>query len=344
MKILTLKNCILLTVISYVVYIIMWATMDSDHGALPANEEMQWWTVILDFSLCAIFTVITLLFNHGFFRIIQRRGESFALLALFTCLVFLFNNLLGWGITYGCNMIWGLDNLSLNKELLHLRHDSTLVSCIFCSAFFMLFYLRAKENRKEAEYKLAKTKEMTLQAQMHALKAQIDPHFMFNNFSILSGLIESDPIEADKFLDQLTKVYRYITQNLECDIVPISEEVRFLDSYIYLINMRHGKNVEIRIDPALRDENRMIPPATLQLLIENAIKHNSHSSSSPLVISVYIDNDRIIVSNPRKPLMSKIDSTGLGHKNIRNRYSLLGEKNMEINQSQSDYTVSIPAL
>lgn len=344
MKLFTWKNCIFLTIVAYLIYLVMWATMDSDHGELPNTSELGWWEFVADMSLCAFFTAITLLFNQLFFNIFQKRGESFKLFALFTCVIFIFNNLLGWAITYACNLIWGIDNLMLNRELLHLRHDTTLVSCIFCSAYFMLFYLRAQENKKRLETNLLEIREKTLQAQMHALKAQIDPHFMFNNFSILSGLIESDPDEADKFLTQLTKVYRYITLNLERDLIPVADEIVFLDSYLYLIRMRHGNNIIIEVDPALRDEKRMVPPATVQLLIENAIKHNRHSSDSPLNVWVYRDNASIVVSNPIQPLVSKIESTGMGHKNIENRYSLLGDKNMEINSTSSRYTVSLPLL
>lgn len=344
MKLFTWKNCIFLTVIAYIIYLVMWATMDSDHGAMPPTSEFEWWGFLLDFLLCAIFTILSLLFNQLFFQAFKHRGESFGLFALFTCAIFLFNNLLGWAITYGCNFIWGLDNLVLNRELMHLRHDSTLVSCIFCSAFFMLFYLRTKEKKKQLENNLAEVQAKTLQAQMHALKAQIDPHFMFNNFSILSGLIESNPEEADKFLTQLTHVYRYITQNLEQDTVPISDEIKFLHSYIYLLKMRHGDNIEVTIDPKLQSSTGMIPPATLQLLLENAIKHNRHSAKSPLSVSVKIEGDRIAVTNPIQPLLSKIESTGLGHRNIHNRYSLLGEKDMDVKRTSTDYIVTIPIL
>lgn len=118
--------------------------------------------------------------------------------------------------------------------------------------------------------------------QLEVLKSQIDPHFMFNNFSILSELIMEDRTLADKFLEHLSKVYRYVIQNLKRDIVSIQEEITFLYSYMYLIDIRYENAVRINVDnKLLKDNDGCIPPICLQLLVENAIKHNQFSASHP---------------------------------------------------------------
>lgn len=118
--------------------------------------------------------------------------------------------------------------------------------------------------------------------QLEVLKSQIDPHFMFNNFSILSELIMENPMAADKFLEHLSNVYRYVVQNLKRNTVSIQEEITFLRSYIYLIKMRYEDAVCIALDETLSRSEGLIPPVCLQLLVENAIKHNQLSAVQPL--------------------------------------------------------------
>ena len=189
-----------------------------------------------------------------------------------------------------------------------------------------------------------KEKEIALQSQLQFLKAQIDPHFMFNNFSILSKLIEENPALAECFLSNLSKVYRYIIQNLERTVISVCEEIRFLDSYLYLIKMRYGESVVVHIEDSLRKEKKSIPPACLQLLVENAIKHNGHSPDAPLSIDILRIENHIVVRNLLSPLLSSIESTGLGQKNIRERYALLSHQEVIIQKTDRDYSVSLPIL
>lgn len=164
------------------------------------------------------------------------------------------------------------------------------------------------------EITLLKEKEHAAQMQLEVLKSQIDPHFMFNNFSILSELIVEDTALAEKFLDNLSKVYRYVIQNLKRDTVSIEEEIAFLHSYIYLIKMRYEDAVCINIDETLKQIDGQIPPVCLQLLVENAIKHNRASARHPLSIRVFREENDIVVENDLRPIASDFESTGIGNK------------------------------
>lgn len=180
--------------------------------------------------------------------------------------------------------------------------------------------------------------------QFEVLKAQINPHFMFNNFSVLSELIIEDPILADKFLENLSNVYRYVIQNLKHDIVNIQDEIRLLYSYIYLIKIRYEDAIHIEMDETLEQTDGQIPPMSFQLLVENAIKHNQFSANRPLNIRISHDGDYIMVENGLQPLASEQVSTGIGHRNITERYFLLCKKTPIIEKHENTYIVKLPIL
>lgn len=153
-----------------------------------------------------------------------------------------------------------------SRSMLAYSISAAIVGFLYLSLYFAQSYSMAKNAM--------------LRSQMDLLKAQVDPHFMFNNFSILSGLIEEDADAAHRFLSRLSLVYRYVLQNMEQDMVTIAEEIKFLDSYVYLMKCRYGDSVMISIDDNLRHTEGYIPPVSLQLLVENAIKHNARSDAA----------------------------------------------------------------
>ena len=135
---------------------------------------------------------------------------------------------------------------------------------------------------------------------------------MFNNFSILSELIVENRTLAERFLENLSSVYRYVIQNLKRDTVPVSEELDFLRSYLYLIGMRYENAISVDVDEQLERTDGRIPPVCLQLLVENAIKHNRLSVHQPLHIHVFREGNHIVVKNDLCPVSSDLSSTGIG--------------------------------
>lgn len=149
---------------------------------------------------------------------------------------------------------------------------------------------------------------------------------------------------AGKFLSNLSKVYRYIITNLDWNLIPVRDEIKFLESYLYLMQVRHVGGVVTNISPELKECKGYLPPAVLQLLVENAIKHNGFSMENPLFIDITLSDDYITVRNLKSPLLSKMESTGLGHKNIIERYSLLCDKKVKIENAENFYSVSLPII
>lgn len=340
-KIFNLINGLILTVISYALYCILWFLIDDD----IRFSEQTISDYLTDFLFCAAFSFISLALSHLIFRILKfHTGFKWSL--IYSCILFLLNNI----IALIMNWAFGVAFDDVNNPLFEVQGIytyamlATLVSSTYIISAFMNNYNLAMEDKRKTEMMLMKEKEVALEAQLAALKVQINPHFLFNNFSTLSELIESEPETAGIFLSHLSKVYRHIVRNLNVNLIEVKDELKFIDSYVYLMKLRHGDGILINIDDGLRFCNYKIPPASLQLLVENAIKHNAFSTESPLMIKIMREDNRIVVRNLKLPLVSVAESTGVGLANILSRYSLLSTKEVEIEDAEHFYSVSLPLL
>ena len=253
-------------------------------------------------------------------------------------------------VTLFC-LIWGeIDSNAVYNELINMKGAytfamiATFISSVYANSFYLKSYLKSQDEKQKLEIALIKEKETALQFQLNSLKLQINPHFLFNNFSTLSELIESEPATASDFLSHLSKVYRHIVRNLNVNLIDLRDEVKFIDSYFYLMKLRHGEGIKVYIDNSLRTSGYKIPPASLQLLVENAIKHNAFSAELPLIIDIRAEKDYLVVRNLKQPLECPAESTGVGQSNIASRYSLLSSKEIRIEDSDHLYSVSVPLL
>lgn len=186
---------------------------------------------------------------------------------------------------------------------------------------------RVKESSRrltEARTQLINLQKENLQSQYDVLKQQVNPHFLFNSLNVLTSLIKLEPDLAEKFSEQLSKVYRYVLENKDNELVDLNTELNFLDAYIFLLNIRFVGKLNVNLTIPEEKRNDKIIPLAMQLLIENAIKHNVMSKSNPLGIDIFIDsNDCLNIINNLQERPSQIVSTGVGLKNILNRYKLL---------------------
>ena len=204
--------------------------------------------------------------------------------------------------------------------------------CLFTSVV-TLYYWRSREKTERERDKF----------RLQALENQLSPHFVFNNFSILADLIEVDTERASSYLMNLSKVYRYTLQHLDHCTVTLSEELEFLQRYMALLEQRFGNSIVVNIRPDVPLRQGSLPPAALQMLIENAIKHNEHTAARPLHIFVTSDEGHISVSNRKQPITTA-ESTHVGQHNIAERYRLLTNKKVVINNTPDEYCVTIPLI
>ncbi len=186
-------------------------------------------------------------------------------------------------------------------------------------------------------------KKESIRAQLESLKNQVNPHFLFNSLNTLSSLIDHDKEMSKEFLDDLSTVYRYVLQNKDEEIVAIKTELEFIQSFTHLLKKRHGDGVHFHFNIANEDLNNGIPPMTLQLLIENAVKHNIASRKKPLKVEVFSLNNRLTVRNNLQP-RKQVNSTGIGLKNIERRYQFLIDQNIKISKSNQLFEVTVPTI
>jgi hypothetical protein len=181
--------------------------------------------------------------------------------------------------------------------------------------------------------------------QYMSLKQQVNPHFLFNSLNVLDALVgEGRNSEASTYIHKLAGVYRYLTGNEEERLVSLRRELDFVEQYVDLLRVRFPEGLEVEIDIPETLLNRKVVPCAVQLLIENAIKHNAVESSDPLRIRIGASGDRLSVSNNRKPKLRHAPSTGLGQKYLRGQYKDVAGKEVTILSTDSDYTVEIPLI
>lgn len=177
------------------------------------------------------------------------------------------------------------------------------------------------------------------------LRTQVNPHFLFNSLSILSSLVHVDANLSERFIEQLSRSYRYILEQKEQTLVTLRTELEFIESYTFLLKIRFENKFDLKIDlPEALLDTRKIAPLTLQLLIENAVKHNRMSEKEPLIVTVTAEGDELVVRNRLQPRATPAISTGMGLQNIQSRYALLSDRPVWAGESGGDFVVRAPLL
>ena len=197
----------------------------------------------------------------------------------------------------------------------------------------------------EANTQLLKVQKENLQSQFEVLKQQVNPHFLFNSLNVLTSLIKIDPDLAESFTERLSKVYRYVLENKEKDLVSLSIELEFLNAYLFLLEIRFMKKllIEIKIDKSYSDYQ--ILPIAIQLIIENAIKHNTFSKAQPLKIEIFVDEQqRLNIVNNLNVRETKLVSTGVGLENINRRYALVSDQKPGFIKTSVQFIAKLPLL
>lgn len=230
---------------------------------------------------------------------------------------------------------------------LSFRHkaNQALTILAFISAYYLCVNNRVQENLNKALLNSQTLEKENARANLQALKNQISPHFLFNNLSVLASLVELYPEKSGEFISQLSTVYRYILQQAELSKVSLKEEIAFLETYTFLLKTRFKEKIVMRINLTKSDlDTYSLIPLTLQLLVENAIKHNTMSVSNPLVIGIHIEDGALVITNPKQKRIPEEVSTQVGLKNIVARYELQFSKQVIICETEQSFTVKVPLL
>ncbi len=203
------------------------------------------------------------------------------------------------------------------------------------------YYIRLKQSIREEE----QAKRVVVQAQLDALRNQAQPHFFFNTLNTLRDIIDQNTREdAKEFVNRLSEVYRFILEAGNANLITLQEELNFAKAYTHIQKERFGDNLKVQWNVSEGAKEQMIIPMSLQLLLENAVKHNVISKAKPLLVSVDVVKGQLVVSNKIQPKSTQLPTTKLGLKNIESRYKLISDKEVVITKNDGHFRVKLPLL
>lgn len=202
------------------------------------------------------------------------------------------------------------------------------------------FYKELQKNKIKEQKIIAGTAS----AQFDALKNQLDPHFLFNSLNVLTSLIEENPDSAQKFTTSLSKVYRYVLEQKNKELVTVDEELKFARTFVNLLKMRFEDSIVFEIPEQAGNPEAKVVPLSLQLLLENAVKHNMVTAKNPLQIKIFEKNGNLIVWNNLQPKAVVNSSSGVGLRNIQQRYAILTNRQVVITKTENSFEVAVPML
>ena len=253
-------------------------------------------------------------------------------------------------VVYGCNYI--------NFVLIQGKSQENFLSgkLNFLNWFFINFalliasighakgFMKAWKNSTKKEVVEQKLIAKSANAQFESLKNQLDPHFLFNSLNVLDSLIEENPKQAQQFTNSMSKIYRYVLEQKDKELVSVEEELDFAKTYCELLKTRFEDAVTFEFNISDEDKKGFVVPLSLQLLLENSIKHNFATSSKPLNIKIFVENQNLIIENNLQTRELPNKSTGVGLANIVSRYNLLTNRNVFVEKSEDFFRVKLPIL
>jgi len=226
--------------------------------------------------------------------------------------------------------------------------DELIISLITIMFIILLnligFAYMLLNNWRISVVQLERTKKESAEFQFEMLKSQINPHFLFNSLNTLSSLIYEDKDKASSFIRKLSEVYRRVLDTRSKYLVSLQEELDFIDSYIYLLKIRFDQKLDLKIDINEDYRERLVAPMTLQLLIENAVKHNIVSEKKPLNINIFIEDGALAVANKLQKKITEEKGSAVGLKNIISRYALVTEMKVRFTENEDEFKVLVPLI
>ena len=221
-----------------------------------------------------------------------------------------------------------------------------IMLCMLAVIVFTLIYeilFLSKERELDTKIVTQLDRERT-HAELQALVNELDPHFIFNSLNTLNHLIVNNPPQAHLFNNKLAQVYKYFLINRGRELISLKDEMEFIDNYFFLLQIRHDNKLQLQSELCEEHHRIMIPPCALQILLENAIKHNEFNDANPLKIKIAMNGQYLKVTNNSKPKLYSVTSTGIGLKNLSSRYKIICRKDIVIENTREDFTVKLPLI
>lgn len=332
-------QAILLTLLAGLI-LVLWFYLEQalEEGGYPPYFVAVFWVLVLVFCLWLGNLLIYRLIRHWY------SWESAFNLRFFLqlSLTFLYS-LLCINVTYLVFKNYYTELPPSQNQFILLNIYGLLFLMPVLSIQFGFLFLR---KWKKAIVEQEKLKQEQVRSELITLRSHLSPHFLFNNLNILSSLIQIENHAAQEYLDRFAEVYRYVLKNRDVELITLKEELIFLESYIFLLHQRFSNGLKIDIQVAARYHNYHIPPLALQMILENALKHNKLSEKQPLEVKVSsTDAPALIIHNNLQiRQLPEQEKTGLGLENIRRRYWLIARKDIDVAQTKTDFSVTLPLV
>jgi two-component system LytT family sensor kinase len=308
------------------------------------NIRIEWFYAFATIALISFMIMET---NRLIEPYIRRIAPPERFKKRFPAVFFIAGSLIATVITSSIVLLMGMvvHPYSFAENIIPLKLNLTyawLVNLLYHLVNTVIFYFKEYRTSYSQAEELKRFRE---QAELQLVKSQINPHFLFNNLNVLSSLVMQNNAEANRFIEEFSKVYRYILTHQEKELVELKTELHFINPYVFLLKKRFGEGLNVSIDIPENMGEQLIIPAALQMLIENAIKHNVVSRSKPLYISLQVqDGTCIVVSNNLQAKQTVEHSTEIGLQNIIKRYKLVSSKNVSVNKAADHFTVTLPLI
>lgn len=216
-----------------------------------------------------------------------------------------------------------------------------IITMIVTMSFHMIYFYKKSQENKVKEQKIIAG---TASAKFETLKNQIDPHFLFNSLNVLTSLIEENPDNAQRFTTSLSKIYRYVLEQKDKELISVEEELSFAKTYMKLLKMRFENSVFYELPETIKNPEAKVVPLSLQLILENTVKHNIASETKPLHIRIYEKDDYLVIENDYQKKEVLQDRKGVGLQNIVDRYSIITNRKVRIEQTEEYFKVELPML
>ena len=330
-----LKEWMFFTLIFFFLYDIIWAVADFED--FKQNFEGYYLCLFMDFVYCGIFSLASLLVNQlllrqRFFKQAEADRQRF----LCSVAVIVAVNIL---VASVCDILLSIiDPDFMEEDVWGTFFLFGIIASLLTFIHLLLHY---------SDVIIRKNKEnMCLQKKY--LKLQLDPHFVFNSLSSLAGMIEEEPERAEEYVVRLSQVYRYTLRNIEQDYITVYEAMDFAETYVSLLNLRYNDNIILKLDEEKVNGEDWILALSLQLLIENAVKHNLPQENLPLHIQISVRDNMLVIKNNRIYTDGRndqiVESYGLGLKNLKQRYELECGRNIGCNVTDASFEIGLPII
>ena len=342
-----IKELILVTVVCLLLYYIYCGVVDHEFiKELFSNPADFCKKLVVDVMVCLQLSFLSIIYAWMVVRLIVRYEALQKLFFLPILVVFSFDMFTAWGLSALCQRFFKEQNIVVYfEDIFVFAILATMVSSTKITSTIWQKKSKIERERSVLKNKVAEAERVTAMARLHNLQLQVSPHFFFNNLSVLYSLISTDPSSARDFVLALAKMYRYILNGMKHELVPVEEELLLVIEYIKLLRIRHGQSMQVILpEESQIPQDAYVPPASIQHLIENAVKHNAMTATAPLIIRISLDGGRVTVVNNRSPLAGELPHSCTGLANLREQLKLFGVEDIERNETAKSFSISFPLI